>query len=133
MRELDRRTLGRWHKPERKGKHFALRSLASSTPLIADELQDLAVVTIELEPPGMAVDEQQLADADFGIERQLAAAAVAAADHLDGEIDRPGPILALVLSRTTGENYNDIRSTIILRPSLDAIAHVHAGQNLAQA
>ena len=41
---------------------------------------------VKLERPGIAVDEQEFADADLGVEVELLAGAVAPADDLDGEV-----------------------------------------------
>ena len=131
MGKLDLRALSTGNKLKRKGDHLAFQRVGVADFGRARQLERRTVVAIKFQPPGGALHKQQLADADLGVERQLAPATVAAAENLDEEIYRACSKLAMVLSSAATPNHDDVGSAIVLRPMVNAIAYVCAGKNLA--
>lgn len=75
----------------------------------------------------VAVDQQQLAHADAGVEIQLVAAAVTGAGDLDTEVGPATPMRVAVAGSAVGENHDHVRDAVIVQPTRLTIAHVGPG------
>ena len=61
----------------------------------------------------LAVDNEQLADAYFGVERKLTPGADMGADDLDGEIRTAEPVRTTVARGVACQENGDVRATVV--------------------
>src|SRR5271165_5590537 len=101
---LDLGTLGPRHKAKAERKHCALQQGRRDVGLgCSDRFPLLAGLAEKLQRPGTAGDEEQLADANLGVEVEFLTRAVKWAFDLDGEIRPAVPVRPAIFGRVTGK------------------------------
>src|SRR5437016_4265793 len=85
----------------RKGKaerdRIAFQQLRLIRKAVPDERQRVAIVPIKFQPPRLAVNDEQLPDADVEVEVELVPASVVGTDDFDGEVRPAEPMCIAVL------------------------------------
>ena len=86
----------------------------------------------ELQLPRIAVDYQQFADADAGVEINLLAALITTAGDFDGKIRSAKPMREAIFGFVAIKENQDIGAAIVAGPIIVLIRNVRAGLNPAQ-